>query len=165
MVNRMSAILETLAEAFGEDVSPQRAAVYVATLGERYTDAELAGAGRALLLTSRRFPAIADFVEAIEGKRPTQGQKLLDEAADQWAKLMAANPQSPSSKLADHVCRDVTGTMFPAADLSLRDAGFKRRDFVEMYARRKQAAANEDRERLLDEAASGTTRLLEEANE
>jgi len=157
-------VIVWLAEVYGVEVKPERMALYAETLLARYTPPEVLKAGRGLVYSSRFFPSIADFVEAIEGKVPTLDQGILDEAADQWALLMGANPQSPSSRFANRVCKQVTGTIFPGTDLTIRDAGFQRKAFLEMYARKMKATMSEDRQRLLDEAASGTTRLLEEGS-
>ena len=128
MADGMKQILGTLAHAFDTAVSPQRAAVYAATLLERYTREELSRAARELLFTSKRFPTIADFVEAREGKQETVDNALQAEASEEWGNLLA---ERSCSKLADKVCKEITGTMYPGSDISVRDAGFHRRAFLE----------------------------------
>jgi len=151
----LSSIIETLATAHDEHVSPQRAAIYITTLrGRRYSEEELTTAGRELLITSRRFPAIADFVEAIEGKQPTLDSRLAAEASRQWSLLTSHDRSEKPARLASRVCKDVVGTVNPGKDLQFRDMNFMRRPFVEEYVRRRKAEEGEARECRINEISS-----------
>ena len=161
---QIKSILTTLAAAFDEDVSPQRAAIYASVLGDRYSEQELDRAGRSLLLTARRFPTIAHFVEAIDGKpdmEPDADTKIA--AQEQWG--IVVSYQGSLDETAQETVNDLFGSWRQLGQMQTDAIAMRVRDFTEAYISRRKRDVRQNRQRLLDEAASGTTQLLDEPGE
>ena len=164
----MSEILKALtilAKLHDADLSPERAALYEVWLKERYTLDEIKDAARGLIYSCRGFPTIAHFAEAIDGKPLSLEERILSEARVEWQKLTAHHwGENRPSELALAISGEVAGTNNFDSH-SQKDLRFIRSDFLDAYLTQKREWAEEDRQRLLDEAASGTTQLLDEPKE
>lgn len=121
-----------LGNIYGVEVKAERMAVYAETLLERYEVGEILTAAHGLVISSRFFPAVADFVEAIDGVPQSAAGLLEQEAIKAWRHLTATTWDEHPSDFAKRISRDVAGTT-QFNDHHQRDLQFIRKDFIRQY--------------------------------
>lgn len=68
-INDFKKNMEILESAFGYDMPDKRVEIYYKTLSPMFTGDRFAVVVNDLMMTCRRFPSIADFMEAKQGTK------------------------------------------------------------------------------------------------
>lgn len=161
-------------EAYGQEVSPERIAIYEAALMGEFTPQEFAGACQAALKICRFFPSIADIL-AVAGKQQKQVQEqeraqdeleakkawdwLQDYIAEWGAErrdaLIAGKwSRAPALPAAVAYAAGQCGGYYKVATATTENVHFVRRDFLESFRYYRETAAlsapsREEAKRLL----------------